>query len=1173
MREIVAVCHSRKAARKKAARIFDRYLWRIGTRTWRGFASNECLARISSEMKAVATRALSMAIYETSSRGDLTTPLVFIGSRATMRQGDGTVPVRVSPAGARARRAGPVWSRRYRTILALAALLHDVGKSSASFQAMLQDAIRGAKPRADLVRHEVLSAVFWDEIFVEARRLEPADPWLALATFDVARFRAAADRACDRVVRMADAARNQDRADLVFELLKTWRGQRPSPAQAVLLLVLTHHRLLDDAFILSDGSLSLKSDTHVRTDAGPLAEIRDLVRVPEGCGLWDEPAWREAWQRALETAELDEGLEVPGLDFFGRLSLMLADHLGSAQKEATPIRHAANGGPGDAPCQGSCGGAGLANTKRPHGGEERRVFPADTVLVHTRRVASAARGAANLMLPEGPQGPALLAAEIPEAIAAPVGSPIAAFAWQYRAAEAARRLCSAAPGGFFACLTAGTGTGKTRGGPTVLAAAALSDPRPRERALRFNLALGLRVLAHQSGAAYTRDLKFAGRDVAILTGRPPLRLDGIDDVPDAQDQDGGSEDRLDFLSDLRVDLADEWIPAEGEAGHDAWIASLAMDHDRGIPDFVSRMIQIDRHGPARLRTMYATPILCATIDHFMAMASPRRSRHVVAGLRIAGSDMIIDEIDAFSEEDLSAVARLAYFVGVAGRRLVVMSATLTPSVADCMFAAYSRGYREFALVAGSEARIHALVAGDGEAEVEAETILVDDGDAAAAANGARQWSPDATEARFAEIFARAQRSRMAALEASVPLRVGTLVPVSVVDGCWQVREAISGAIEDLHRDHHSLIDGVRVSVGLVRITRVEQAAAVAVLLARDHRPPGVLVQLVCLHSRFPEAQRRVIEERAARMLRRKPGMDGLEPTLLGRGILERARREGASDIQIIYVTSPVIETGNDLDFDYAVIDPVSSRSIVQTAGRVNRHRMRPVSSPNVAILDIPLVALRGGLIALPGPEGTFAGTGCAPMTVGPAGVEARALGRLLDLGDHFRIDARLLERETILTRLEREACDQFVGGSGRLDPRCYASDLLMRVASDVYRLRRFRRQTRPETEVWPMVPSLRIDGWKAVSTDRPAAPFLLGRHVIDTVEDQVEDEVLFYPALFGEVVAGIAIEGHISESRQRRYLATTLPLEGSGVEYDSFTGFTTTRKMHLFSSFDISERS
>ena len=39
------------------------------------------------------------------------------------------------------------------------------------------------------------------------------------------------------------------------------------------------------------------------------------------------------------------------------------------------------------------------------------------------------------------------------------------------------------------------------------------------------------------------------------------------------------------------------------------------------------------------------------------------------------------------------------------------------------------------------------------------------------------------------------------------------------------------------------------------------------------------------------------------------------------------------------------EVGRDHDFDWAIIDASSVQSIVQTAGRVNRHRLEKYSNP------------------------------------------------------------------------------------------------------------------------------------------------------------------------------------------------------------------------------------
>ena len=68
-----------------------------------------------------------------------------------------------------------------------------------------------------------------------------------------------------------------------------------------------------------------------------------------------------------------------------------------------------------------------------------------------------------------------------------------------------------------------------------------------------------------------------------------------------------------------------------------------------------------------------------------------------------------------------------------------------------------------------------------------------------------------------------------------------------------------------------------------------------------------------------------------------------------RALLDDPARQ---DLMLIVVASPVEEIGRDHDFDWAVIDPSSVQSIVQTAGRVNRHRLVEIDRPNIAIMQI-----------------------------------------------------------------------------------------------------------------------------------------------------------------------------------------------------------------------------
>ena len=62
----------------------------------------------------------------------------------------------------------------------------------------------------------------------------------------------------------------------------------------------------------------------------------------------------------------------------------------------------------------------------------------------------------------------------------------------------------------------------------------------------------------------------------------------------------------------------------------------------------------------------------------------------------------------------------------------------------------------------------------------------------------------------------------------------------------------------------------------------------------------------------------------------------------------------AADQMFIVLGSPVTEVGRDHDYDWAVVEPSSMRSLIQLAGRVRRHRPGACAQPNIALLDTNL---------------------------------------------------------------------------------------------------------------------------------------------------------------------------------------------------------------------------
>ena len=110
------------------------------------------------------------------------------------------------------------------------------------------------------------------------------------------------------------------------------------------------------------------------------------------------------------------------------------------------------------------------------------------------------------------------------------------------------------------------------------------------------------------------------------------------------------------------------------------------------------------------------------------------------------------------------------------------------------------------------------------------------------------------------------------------------------------------------------------------------------------------------HSQQVLLLRHEQEKHLDQVLKRKERKNE-EPHALSNTIIRRhldnlsQGKENITDVLFILVATPVEEVGRDHDFDWAIVEPSSYRSIVQLAGRVRRHREEEVASSNIAILQ------------------------------------------------------------------------------------------------------------------------------------------------------------------------------------------------------------------------------
>lgn len=474
------------------------------------------------------------------------------------------------------------------------------------------------------------------------------------------------------------------------------------------------------------------------------------------------------------------------------------------------------------------------------------------------------------------------------------------FAWQNRAAAALEAMRRTSQRPALVLNLAGTGTGKTR--MNAKCACALAG----ERRVRFATALNLRTLTLQTGMAYHEQFNIGWDELACVIG---------DQSAVQRLKDGPLSPTAEFADD-------------DENPHEAEFETV------GDTFFVPEWIEPFLKRKPKMRPVIGAPILVSTVDFLIAAGEPhRQGHHALALLRLIDSDLILDEIDSYDPTALVAVLRLVQLAGLFGRNVISSSATLARPVAFALNRAYRSG---IAMRAALEGR----TTGDFLC------ALIDD-----------RLDPEIFVASEPDEFERRYNARIdRLLEAlhgqtyRIPYLAKILPPAdpSVEKKVEAWRKTVAQAVMRLH-DHNAwpfARTGKRVSFGLVRMANIRPAIEMARFLAGQFQDTA---HVACYHAADLKIQRFRKERTLDQLLTRKtPDNAHIESDP---DICARVSRTNSPDVLFIVVATPVEEIGRDHDFDWAVIEPSSTQSIVQTAGRVNRHRLLARSAPNIAILQ------------------------------------------------------------------------------------------------------------------------------------------------------------------------------------------------------------------------------
>lgn len=877
-----------KRALTESRRILDQFAERRGDRTWQTAITQDGLDTLRRLLRKTARKNTAVACHWV--RGINRSELLWVVGNRKNFNDDGAVPTNTTSRDVLKSQMQNDWhnGRLIQALADLAGLLHDLGKATDAFQLRLQGKLDGK----NLIRHE----------------------WASLRLFEAF---VGSDTDAQWLARLASPAAAESAAWLARLHKDDPLQANPSPfatlanapiAQALAWLVVTHHRLpvlpyadrnrpssfLDQALTLHL-TAAWNEEEFQNKQRASLEEHRPFWQfkhgLPVGNKEWHHRAGRAAG-RLLAFAGTPAAIGLMGNPFvlhLARLCLMLADHHYSS------LQLAADGNLAAGRVTVSHPSPLIANTRADQ-------KPNQTLDEHLVGVAQHGAEVARF-LPQFEQHLPRLGKH--RKLKARADHP--RFQWQDKAFDMASsvRAASARQGAFIVNM-ASTGCGKTLANARVMYA--LADPA---QGMRCAFAMGLRNLTLQTGQAFRELLGLDDEELAIQVGGSANRA--LFEHHEREAERSGSASRQELLEE------DGHVLFEGQHEQHPMLR-------RAIAD-------------PQVRKLLLAPILVCTIDHLTpATESQRGGRQIAPMLRLLSSDLVLDEPDDFDLKDLPALSRLIHWAGMLGARVLLSSATLPPALIEGLFEAYRQGRSQFQANRGEPSN----------ATLAPCCLWLDEFQ--------QQQAACASSADFEQAHQRfiEKRAQNLSGQAATPRRRLAVLPLEALPRDQSeaakafAAQALSSALA-LHRQHHSsdTASGKRVSFGLIRMANVEPLVEVALALFQAGAPAGVQVHLCVYHSRFPLLIRSAIERQLDTTLKRHQPAAVFElPT-----IRAKLDASAAPDQIFIVLGSPVTEVGRDHDYDWAVVEPSSMRSLIQLLGRVRRHRAGDCGSDNVHVFS------------------------------------------------------------------------------------------------------------------------------------------------------------------------------------------------------------------------------
>lgn len=914
---VTFISQCEKNALKKTRRVLDTFANRIGDNTWQTLITEDGLFAVKKMLRQTASRSTAVSCHLLRSRARI--QFLWVVGNKNKFNSDGIVSVNSTRKNLLDQEIENDWHYLplIKALTGLAALLHDWGKATALFQEKL-DPDHNAVFKGDPIRHEWVSLLLLNTFIQSTSDPKTDEEWLTKLSF-------------------GDVNEAKLKALIKTQVARPLSALPPI-AKLVAWLIVTHHRLplpdkdkckeyeseMADSIDTILGRITKEWGYENRYDEQDYQKrLKKCFSFPSGL-ISNSKSWLnqiKKWSKRLldnqpHASQCIEDGSYRIVISHARLCLMLGDHFYSSQDADKKWKNQ----------------TGLyANTDRTTNTLKQKLDE------HLVGVARNALQTAHL-LPAFESEP-------------PVADNIdnlrkrspTNFQWQDKAVDKIGLWRqgidkqSKQKNGFFTVNMASTGCGKTFANAKIMRA--LAD---NAQSLRFILALGLRTLTLQTGDEYRERVGLDSSELAVLVGSRAV---------------------MELHQQNKAELAKDSYENSGSASQET-LLDEELDFECDIPEQgLSTVLTCDRD-----RQFLYAPVLACTIDHLMAATETKRGgRYILPTLRLMSSDLVIDEIDDFTGYDLIAIGRLIHLAGMLGRKVMISSATIPPFLAEGYFKAYRDGWQLYCKTRSASNMIGCA--------------WVDEFNTKVTTNNFSETATPQAIQRYRLDHEQFIEKRVMNLKQQPAKRKAD------VSNCQAIIEQHKGQIHQQqevieskqkayfnviarstlikHQSHHykDEITQLNVSFGVVRFANISPCIELTHYLLQRNWPENTEVRVMAYHSQQVLLMRSVQEQHLDKVLKRKE-KQGKAPAALSEPLIRqhltsiKKQNQDVENVLFILVATPVEEVGRDHDFDWAVIEPSSYRSIIQLAGRVKRHREGEVTQPNIALLQFNWKGIR-----------------------------------------------------------------------------------------------------------------------------------------------------------------------------------------------------------------------